>query len=77
MPVPDKVRYLLEALRGGGTTTFRDGKMVKQEYGPARTRPATQQMMPTGLRGYQLHNAEAAAEGTKGATYAEWMKERN
>lgn len=29
-----ELRHLIEALRGGGTSVYKNGKLIKQTYGP-------------------------------------------
>lgn len=76
MELPAKIRHLIEALRGGGASTFQGGQLVDQQYGPAANAvPArgTQQGMPTGMDGFRLARQEAAAMGQQPPTYAEWV----
>lgn len=42
------LRYLLEALRGGGTTVFKRGKEVSHAYGPSSKPKDEKSRMGTG-----------------------------
>lgn len=79
MELPDSIRHLIEALRGGGRTTFdKSGKITSQQYGPdpAYESPAPGGMMQTGMRGYQLAVQEAKTMGERPPTYREWLESR-
>lgn len=57
---PDVLRYIIEALRGGGTTSFHNGELTDQQYGPSQgAQPGVPAGtgMPKGLRGGQIEDA--------------------
>ncbi len=73
-----KLALILEALRGGNVpagerapaTTRRVDGVVQRKPKPYGSSSA----FPTGLRGYQLHNQEAAAMGDPHTSYADWKQ---
>lgn len=79
------IREIIDALRGDNVDPNKgpavrrnaDGSIVKHPgvRGSSSYNPDGTPKMVTGLRGYQLHNQEAAAEGTPRATYADWVKD--
>lgn len=78
MPVPDKLKYLIEALRGGGYTSAGG----EHTYGPSaqsslnpnpQAPPASPQVMPTSMRGYQLYKQEAQVNGEPVMSYRQWL----
>lgn len=75
--VPDKLLYLIQALRGGSETVIdrNTGKIKSQRFfspNEGRNSPA----MPRNMREYQLHNQEAMLGLQPKKTYEEWSKER-
>lgn len=80
------IKLLIEALRGGNTKNpppapvryvrNSDGSVteIKNPYSDPRRGSST--FMPKGLRGYQLHNAEAAILGEPSISYADWAKDQ-
>lgn len=75
MDLPDNVRYLIEALRGGGRSTFKGGKLVKQEYGPSgELDKPKKNLLDQRRRGYQLYAQEAQQMGESPQSYEEWME---
>lgn len=84
MELPDNIRHMLEALRGGGKTTVGAEGTRQDRYGPPpRGRNFTNNapdadlaggMMAVKSPGFQLARMEAMANGDAPPTYAEYMK---
>lgn len=72
MDLPNNVKYLLEALRGGGQSRFHNGVEVEHNYGPAPKTESTQKM-PKSMDMFHQARLEAMVNGTPPPTYQEWM----
>jgi hypothetical protein len=83
MELPDNIKILLEALRGGnvpmdqrGPATVRrlpDGSVVQNPQSPS----SADNFMPTKMRGYQLYNQERKIQGLEPVSYQEWIRFEN
>lgn len=72
MDIPDNIRYMIEALRGGGKSEFKNGKLVKQTYGKPK-KEGGMKPLEQRRRGYQLYAQEAEQMGEPAQSYEEWM----
>lgn len=73
MDLPDNLRYLIEALRGGGKSEFKGGKMTKHAYGKDPMTSTGMKPLEQRRRGYQLYAQEAQTNGEDPVSYEEWI----
>jgi hypothetical protein len=73
MDIPDNLRYLIEAIRGGGKSVFKGGKMSAHAYGEDPLTSTTLKPLEQRRRGYQLYAQEQQAMGEQPASYEEWV----
>lgn len=72
MDLPSNIKYLLEALRGGGQSHFINGVEVEHSYGPAQKTQGTQRM-PKSMDMYHQARLESMVNGETPPTYEQWM----
>ena len=77
MELPDNIRYLLEALRGGGQSRFVNGKMVEHSYGPPKGDGINPMMKALNNNvNYSRYMMQTKAMGEQPLSYEEWMYSR-